>query len=201
MGTAGAADFTHELALLRSRVRADRRGTSAPLVVFGGAVVVFAVGGLLAGALPAAGRHTLLLLFWPVLTVAALLVLRRNARRRADRTGVGEGRFSYGRLTVGYVVGLLVLVLLVPVLFLGVFAPMVWPAVMLAVIAALQRNRRLGALAAGLAVGGVAELWYVVAHSGGAPDWLWAQSVVYVLAGLAVAVVGLLIRRRERTAP
>ncbi|HEV2376089.1 MAG TPA: hypothetical protein VGS19_28460 [Streptosporangiaceae bacterium] len=201
METNNAADVAQELERLRARVRADRRDTSMPMLVFGGLVTFFAAAGLAAGRLPASGRHVTLLLFWPVFTIVALQVLWRISRRRALREGVGESRPSYRTMLAGYLAGLLlVTVVFTPVLFAGVFVPMVWPAAVLTAIALWQRNRALGVLAVGVGVAGVLETYYVVVHRGVPQDWLWLQSVVYAVVGLGLLSAGLAVRHRERAA-
>ena len=123
-----------DLDRLRARVRADQRVTSAPMLAFGALILAYAViVGLGAGHLRAAGRHSTLLLYWPLATAVCLVSLRWSERRRAVQDGVGEGRRTYRSATRAYLVGLaLSAVLFIPalfiVLFLGVFTPMVWPA-------------------------------------------------------------------------
>jgi hypothetical protein len=206
METAGNAPLAGELRLdlerLRAQVRADRRATSAPLFVFGWLVIGYAVAGPLLGGLGAGVRHLALLVFWPVLTVLALLGLWVGSRRRAVREGVGEGRPSYRTMTAGYLVAQVVIViLLIPVLFVGVSLPLVWPAAVLTAIGAWQRNRMLALLGVATGVVGGLESLFVVVHQGLPPAWAWLQSVVYVLAGLALLAAGLVTRRRERSSP
>src|SRR5262245_23515141 len=132
-------DLTQDLERLRAQVRADRRATSAPLLVFGGLVVGYAVAGPLLGGMGGGVRHPGLLVFWPVLSVIALLGLWMGSRRRAVRDGVGEGRPSYRTVTAGYVVAQVVIVVMfIPVLFVGVFLPLVWPAAVLTAIGTWQ---------------------------------------------------------------
>ncbi|HEV7978879.1 hypothetical protein [Amycolatopsis sp.] len=194
-------DLTHELERLRARVRADRRATSDPLLVFGALVLGFAVAGPFLGGLGAGGRHLGLLVFWPVLTFFALLGLWLGSRRRAARDGVGEGSPSYRAVTAGYVVAqVVIIVVLIPVLFVGVFLPLVWPAAVLAAIGAWQRNRTLVLLGVVIGVAGGLES-LVVLRLGLPPEWAWLQSVVYALAGVALLTAGLVTRRRERYSP
>lgn len=194
-------DLALELERLRARVRADRRATSDPLLVFGALVVVFAVAGPVLGGLGAGSRHLSLLVFWPVLTFFALLALWLGSRRRAARDGVGEGSPSYRTVTAGYVVSqVVIVVVLIPVLFVGVFLPLVWPGAVLAAIGAWQRNRTLVLLGVTTAVAGGLES-LVVLRLGLPPEWAWLQSVFYAVAGLALVVAGLVVRRRERSSP
>jgi hypothetical protein len=191
-----------DLARLRSRVRADRRATSTPPLAFGSLVVTYAIVGQFAGVLGASGRHLVALLFWPVLTAATLLAMWWWSRRHALREGVGEGRPSYRTVTAGYLGVLLVtVVLVIPVLFIGVFLPLVWPAAVLLAIGVWQRDRTLRALGAGLAVAGVAEGALVALFRGPPPAWSWVPSAFCALAGVALISAGLVIRRRERTLP
>jgi hypothetical protein len=197
-------EWTQDLGRLRARVRADRRATSGPLLVFGGLVVGYAAVGPVLGDAGTGGRHLGLLVFWPVLTVGALLGLWWGSRRRAVRDGVGEGRPSYRTLTVGYVVAqVAIVVVFVPVLFVGVFLPLVWPGAVLAAIGVWQRNRVLALLGAATGVvGGLESAFFVVVvvrHD--VPEaWAWVQSLVYALAGLALLGAGVVARRRERSA-
>jgi hypothetical protein len=189
-----------ELDRLRARVRADQRATSAPMLAFGALIVAYAaIGGLYAGQLHAEGRHLTLLLYWPLATTIGLVALWWSARRRAGQDGVGEGRHTYRSATGGYLVALvLIVVLCIPVLFIGVFTPMIWPAAVFAVVATWQRNRLLGTWAAAIGVAGGAESVYVVANQGLSPAWWWLQPVVYTALGLALVAGGLVIGRRER---
>jgi hypothetical protein len=190
-----------DLDRLRARVRGDQRSTSAPMLAFGALIVAYAViDGLIAGALHAAGRHSLLLVYWPLATAAGLVGLWWSARRRARRHGVGEGRHTYRRATRNYLIALvLIVVLFLPVLFVGVFTPMVWPAAVLAALAGRQHNRLLGTWAAVVGVIGGAEAIYVIARQGLGPAWWWLQLAVYTALGLALIAGGLLIARRERS--
>jgi hypothetical protein len=135
-----------DLDRLRARVWAGQRATSAPMLAFGGLILGYAaVGGGYAGQLRADGRRLVLLLYWPLATIVGPAGLWWAARRRAGQDGVGEGRRTYRSATRGYLVALvLIVVLFIPVLFIGVFTPVVWPAAVLATLACWQRNRLLG---------------------------------------------------------
>lgn len=186
-----------DLDRLRARVRADQRATSAPMLAFGALMIVgyAAIGGLYAGQLHAGGRHLTLLIYWPLATAVGLVALWWSARRRAGQDGVGEGRRTYRSATRAYLVALLLIVVLfLPVLFIGVFTPMIWPAAVLAAVAAWQRNRLLGIWAAAIGV----ESVYVIANQGLGSGWWWLQPVVYTALGLALLAAGLVIGRRER---
>jgi hypothetical protein len=189
-----------DLDRLRTRVRAGQRATSAPMLAFGALIVGYAaIGGGYAGQLDAEGRHLTLLLYWPLATMVGLVGLWWSARRRAGRDGVGEGRRTYRSAIRGYLVALVVIVVLfIPVLFIGVFTPMVWPAAVLATLACWQRNRLLGAWAVAIGVAGGAESVYVIANQGLGPAWWWFAPVVYTVLGLALVGGGLVIGRRER---
>ena len=190
-----------DLDRLRARVRADQRATSAPMLVFGALIVAYAaIGGLYAGQLHAGGRHLTLLVYWPLATMVGLVALWWSARRRAGQDGVGEGQRTYRSATRAYLVALaLILVLFLPVLFVGVFIPLIWPAAVLVVIAAWQRNRLLGTWGAAIGLVGGAEGTLVLANPDLGPAWWWLQPVVYTALGLALVAGGLVIRRRERT--
>jgi hypothetical protein len=189
-----------DLDRLRARVRAGQRATSAPMLAFGALIVGYAaIGGGYAGHLDAEGRHLILLLYWPLATIVGLAGLWWAARRRAGQDGVGEGRRTYRSATRGYLVALvLIVVLFIPVLFIGVFTPMVWPAAVLATLASWQRNRHLGTWAVAIGMAGGAEGVYVIANQGLGPTWWWLQPVVYTALGLALVAGGLVIGRRER---
>jgi|tagenome__1003787_1003787.scaffolds.fasta_scaffold20826958_3 hypothetical protein len=200
VGNARLGDVGADLERLRSRVRADRRATSAPPIAFGVLVIVYAIVSQFAGALGPAGRHVTVLTFWPVVTAATLLGLWWWSRRRTQREGVGEGRTSYRTMTAGYLGALLVTVLLaIPVLFIGVAVPLVWPGAVLIAIGAWQRNRNLSRLGMGLVLVAVLEA-VLAAFLRGSPPWSWIVSVAYALAGLALLAAGLVIRGHERTA-
>lgn len=199
--TTDPAQLVPDLDRLRARVRADQRATSAPLVVFGALIGVYAVAdGPLAGLLAAGGRHVALLAYWPIATAVGLVVLWWAARRRTRHAGVGEGPRTYRHATRRYLIALLLIVVLfLPVLFVGVFAPLVWPAAVLAALGAWQRNKQLGRWAAATGVlGGTFAILAVAGSSGGDAGWWWLVSVGYGLFGVAVLLGGLLVRRRER---
>ena len=200
METTGTDQLLPDLDRLRSRVRAAQRATSAPMLTFGALIAGYAaLGGVYGGHLQPDGRHLLLLAYWPLATFAGLVALWRSERRRAGQEGVGEGRHSYRAATRTYLVALvLIVVLFIPVLFVGVFAPMIWPAAVLAVLASRQHNRLLGTWAAVIGVVGGTESVIVIAGRGFGPGWWWLQPVVYAALGLALAGGGLVIRRRER---
>jgi hypothetical protein len=195
-----------DLDRLRARVRADRRATSTPMLAFGALILTYAaIVGVGAGHLQAAGRHSTLLLYWPLATAVGLVALWWSERRRAGQDGVGEGQHTYRSATRAYLAGLtLSAVLFIPalfiVLFIGVFTPMVWPAAVFAALAAWQRNRLLGAWAAAIGVLGGAESVYVIADNGLNPTLWWLQPVVHTALGLALVTAGLVISRRERAA-
>ena len=199
MEMAGTEPLLPDLDRLRAQVRADQRATSAPMFAFGALILGYAaVGGPSAGQLHAGGRHLLLLLYWPLATLVGLVALRRSARRRAGQDGVGEGRRGYRAATRYYLIALLlVVVLFVPVLFVGVFTPLVWPAAVLAALASWQHNRLLGAWAAVIGVVGGTESVVVIAGRGLTPAWWWLQPVVYLAVGTALIAAGVAIRRRE----
>jgi len=189
-----------DLDRLRARVRADQRATSAPLLAFGALVLAYAaVVGLFAGRLDAAGRHVTALLYWPLATTAGLIALWWWERRRAAVAGVGEGRRPYRRATRAYLVALvLIVVLFVPVLFIGVFTPLVWPAAVFAAIAAWRRDRLLGRWAAVIGVIGGADSVIVIAAQGFSADRWWVQPLVDAVLGLVLVAGGLVTGRRER---
>jgi hypothetical protein len=191
-----------DLDRLRARVRADQRATSAPMLAFGALIVGYAaIGGLYAGQLHAEGRHLTLLLYWPLATTVGLVALWWSARRRAGQDGVGEGQRTYRSATCAYLVALvLTVVLFLPVMFIGVFTPLIWPAAVLVAVASWRRNRLLGAWGAAIGVAGGLESAYVMANPDLSPVWGWLQPGVYTALGLVLVAGGLVIRRRERAA-
>ncbi|CAN5232529.1 hypothetical protein BH11ACT1_BH11ACT1_16260 [soil metagenome] len=200
MTSTDPAQLLPDLDRLRARVRADQRATSAPMLVFGALIVAYAaIGGLYAGQLHAGGRHLTLLVYWPLATMVGLVALWWSARRRAGQDGVGEGQHTYRSATRAYLVALaLILVLFLPVLFIGVFIPLIWPAAVLLAIASWQRNRPLGSWGAAIGLVGGAEGMVVLANPDLSPGWWWLQPVVYTALGLALVAGALVIRRRER---
>lgn len=192
-----------DLDRLRARVRADQRATSAPMLAFGILIVAYvAIGGLGASRLDAGGHHLTVLLYWPLATMAGLVTLWWSERRRAGHDGVGEGRRTYRSATRAYLVALVLsIVLFLPVLFIGVFTPIIWPAAVLASVAIWQRNRLLGAWAAGIGVVGGVTSVYVLTNQGLGSAWWWLQPAVYIALGLALVIGGLVIARRERATP
>jgi hypothetical protein len=191
-----------DLDRLRARVRGDQRITSAPMLVFGALIVLYALlGGLAAGQLGAGGRHSTLLFFWPLATIAGLVALWRWERRRAARLGVGAGRHSYRTATKGYLVALAVIVVLgLPILFVGVFTPMIWPAAVLATLAGWHRDRVLGIWAGAIGVLGGAASFALLAQADVSERWWWLQASVWAALGLALIVGGRVIGRGERAA-
>lgn len=191
-----------DLDRLRARVRADQRSTSAPMLAFGVLIVAYAVLGTGYGARldTAGGRHLMLLLFWPLATIAGLVALWLSARRRAVRGGVGEGRLGYGGATLVVILVLVLVVPLTPLLFVGVFAPMAWVAAVLAALAWWRRDRVLGAWAAVIGVLGAAEAVLLVAPGDLGAGWWWLPSLGYGALGLALVVGGIVVARRERRA-
>lgn len=173
------------------------------MLAFGALIVGYAaIGSLYASQLYAEGRHLTLLLYWPLATTVGLVALWWSARRRANQDGVGEGRRTYRSATRAYLVTLvLIVVLFLPVVFIGVFTPLIWPAAVLVAVASWQRNRLLGTWGAAIGVAGGLESVYVMANPGLSPVWWWLQPVVCTALGLALVAGGLVIRRRERAAP
>jgi hypothetical protein len=179
-------DEQQELDELRGRVRAVRRATSAPLLVFGLATLVLAgyQGAVNYSFVPGP-------LEWPLCSLLALLILWIVDRVRRGRTGVGEGRLSYGR--VGIV--LAVVVIAGNVVWLLPFARMLlWPTTVLPLMALRQGNRRLAALSGVVGVLMIAG-WVV--------DLLaldeFHQPLIMGGGGLALVVCGLAERVRERS--
>jgi hypothetical protein len=183
-----------DLDQLRERVRTDRRTVTAPLLV-----VLHAA--LWVGTVTPAARHLGLFLYWPLASAAGLFALWSHARRIAEREGVGEGPRSYRPVALGYLVSLpLLAILFVPAFFVGVFAPLVWPAAVLWAVARRQHSAELGRVvklvfAAGLVQG----LLVLVAGSGGSGlVFGWLSVGVDLLAGAGLLVAARLTAGRAR---
>ncbi|MFI5960381.1 hypothetical protein [Cryptosporangium sp. NPDC051539] len=186
-----------DLEELRERVRSDRRTVTAPLMVFGVLVLVHFGLVLLAGAAGAPVRHSLALVYWPVAGAVGLFVLWRHAHRVAERTGVGEGPRSYRPIAIGYLVSLPLLALLfIPAFFAGIWAPLVWPAAILAAVGVRQRNTTLKKVAKWLAFLGAVQLLLVLVAAAVGDAAVWAAIGLGPLAGLAL--VGAAVVRTRR---
>lgn len=186
-----------ELDQLRIRVRGAQRLVSAPLLTFGVLVTVYPGVALLAGLLGAAGNHSLLLVYWPLATAAGLLTLWVADRRRAVRDGL-ESRHDYAAATRAYLIVLLAMVVaFVPALFVGVFMPLVWPAIVLVVLAVWQRSNQLYTWAAIVGITGGITTVLLAATSQEDYGWFWLP--VHAAVGLAMIAGGLVIRRREQS--
>ncbi|MFB9234231.1 hypothetical protein ACFFWC_01565 [Plantactinospora siamensis] len=198
--TTDPAAIAAEVRRMRERVRADRRTVTAPLVVFGALIVVHAALSVLVGLLTgAAARHSALLAYWPLAGAAGLAALWAHARRLAAREGVGGGPRSYRPVTLGYVVSLPLLALLfVPALLLGVFAPLVWPAAVLAAVAVRQRSARLRSVAKWLAVAGAAQGLLALVEAALGVGAAWA--VLGLDAGLGLGLMFGALRTTRRGA-
>ena len=195
--TAGAGHLS-DLDDLRARVRADRRTVSAPLLVFGALVLIHAVALLLlATATSSAGaRHSVLFVYWPLAGAVGVLALSRHARRVAERDGVGGGPRSYRKLTVGYFVSLpLIVVLILPVFVFGILGSLLWPAMMLAAVAARQHNRTLRWAAGAVALAGGLEFFLDL----GAVNW--APLALEVLTGAGLLIGSAVAARRAPSRP
>jgi hypothetical protein len=183
------AALSADVGRLRERVRADRQTVSAPLVVFGALVLGHAV---LAGTVGLAGAiasHLVGLLYWPVAGAAGLVTLWSHARRIAVRDGVGEGPRSYRPVTVGYVVSLpLIAIFFLPALFVGVFAPLVWPAAVLFAVGVRQHSRALKRVATGLAAAGAVQVLVIAVLSGYGAVAGWTVVGLELAAGLAMVL-------------
>jgi hypothetical protein len=186
-----------ELGRLRARVRADRRATSAPLLMFGVVTLAFAAGDNIWG------RYVPAPLYWPLATAAALLGMWIYTRQRAVRHGVGEGRWSYAKLTGVFLVAVAVVISS----WYMILRPLLWPMTALLVVALYQRNRVLAACSAGL-VATAAPAWvYLVRSSDGTGansalglGYEWTETAVFAAAGAALLVMGVIFRVRERMA-
>jgi hypothetical protein len=185
-----------DLDRLRVRVRGAQRLVSDPLLTFGVLVTAYPLLVLLVGSLGAGGRHLLGLAYWPLATAAGLGALWFTARRRTVRDGVGEGGHDYGTATRTYLVVLLIMVFgFLPALFVGVFMPLVWPALVLVALAVWQRSRPLYTWAAAVGIAGGITTVLLAATSQEDYGWFWLP--VHAAVGLVMIAGGLVIRRRE----
>lgn len=180
---------------LKSRARADRRATSAPLFTFG---VLTLVGAPLADDLGWGW------LYWLLAAPAGFGFLAWRQRWRAARTGVGGGHDPYGWLVVGWALSLVVLGLL------SAFAPLLGITAGLLVVARWQRNRYLAVCAVVLGVVGTLEVpfsavsnrLYDLADALGlfrteSGYFSWSRQLVVALLGAFLLGAGLVARRRE----
>ena len=186
------ATSTHEvlegLQGLRSRVDADRRSTSFPLMVFG--LVT------LGAALFPAPTHGMAPLYWLVAVPIAFALLWSLYRKRERAVGVGTPARSYGRVTIGFAV----ISVLVPGLIMIFGAAPATAGLALAILGLTQRNQIVAA--AGLVFGVVVGLehWSVLTNRVQpllADSATWADNAVMAALGLALLAVGLVIYRRE----
>jgi len=184
---------------LKSRARADRRATSAPLFTFG---VLTLLGAPLADDLGWGW------LYWLLAAPTGFGFLAWRQRWRAARTGVGGGHDPYGGLVIGWVLSLLLLGLL------ATFAPMIAITLGLLVVARWQGNRYLAVCAVIFGVLGTVEVpFYGISNR--LPDLAdavglltsesgyfgWWRQVVVAMLGAFLVGAGLIARRREvRTA-
>jgi hypothetical protein len=175
-----------ELDRLRTRVRAARRAGSAPMLVFGVAMLIFATyQGLVRFMFVPAP------LYWPLCALAALLTLWLIERVRLRHSGVGEGRLSYRRAAAALVLAAVAGNML---LFLPGVRMLLWPATVLTVLALWQGNRRL-AWWSGIIGAVVIANWFADAlllDSGHQPLYMGAAGAALVLGGMSE-------RSRERS--
>lgn len=188
--TTDPAALAADVRRLREQVRADRRTVTAPLVVFGTLILCHTGLSALAAAVAGSGaRHVTVLLYWPLAGAIGLFALWNHAHRLSVREGVGEGPRSYRPITLGYVVSLPVIaVLFIPVLFVGVFASLAWPAAILAAVAVRQRSGALKAVAGGLAGAGLIQGVLAAMQSGSGSGGAWAALGLEAAAGLALLI-------------
>ena len=189
------------LELLRERVRAARWGSSAPMLVFGTLTLVFA------------GYQAFVAYYywpmpahWPLCSLIALIVLWLTGRARARRSGVGEGRRSYGK-AAAVLAGVIVAGNVAWLLPFG--RMLLWPASVLTLLALWQRNPRLARWSGGVAVAMIAGWWVDVLLLGDVPEAVhrllgievaghFAQALHMAAGGAVLVVAGLVERVRER---
>jgi hypothetical protein len=185
-----------DLDQLRARVRADRRTEIAPLLILGGLIVLHAAVWIA----PPVPRHLALFVYWPLAGGLALVGLWAYANRIARRDGVGGGPRSYQQIALGYLVSLpLLAILFLPAFLLGVFGPLVWPAMILWAVASRQHNDTLRKVAKVLALAGAVQL--VLALITSTPGGMAAAVASYaidLLAGVALLAGAAVTSRRAR---
>lgn len=137
-----------EFTRLRRRVRASRRATSVPLLTFGLVTLASATYLEVVRYLPV--PHPL---YWPITSLVTLLLLWGLDRRRAVRTGVGEGPRSVARMAAALAAGsVVVAAVAVSGSLLNPFLQILcWPTSVLLAVAVRQRNRTLTAWSGGVA--------------------------------------------------
>jgi uncharacterized membrane protein YccC len=173
--TTGAPDeLLGHVERLRRRARADRRATSAPLLVFG----------VLSLAYPSVSDG----LFWMAAGPLGFLVLAVIYRHRAVATGVGSGRG-----VTAVVTGVLLLTFCLSPLAL---APTAATALGLLVLAAVQGNRVLLGWAAAFAV--VMGLAGSGLFNGSSARYGVAEALLAAALGAGMTVTGAHLLRRER---
>jgi hypothetical protein len=179
-------DEREELDQLRRRVRAARRATSAPMLVFGLLTLVFA-------GYRSAVHYSYIPgpLHWTVCSLLALIVLAVLDGVRRARTGVGPGRITY-RKAAG---ALLAAVIVGNVVWLLPFVQMLlWPGPVLTLLALWQRNTAL-AVRAGLVTALMVGGWFLRLLV----DAPWSQPLVMAAGGVTLVLWGLVVRSQERT--
>jgi hypothetical protein len=184
---------------LKRRTRGDRRATSLPLLTMGAITLV--------GALVVTAFRGASFLYWIASVPAGFGFLYLGQRRRARRTGVGEGAEPYGWLFLGSV-----LLFTVPFGALLLFFPLAAIAAGLLFVAWRQRNRYLAVCALVFGVVGTLQLSFAtisnLLYDGadaiglyrdhyGYFDWS-EQLVVGLLAAFLLAAGLLALRLEER---
>jgi hypothetical protein len=188
--TADTRAVVDRLEQLKSRARADRQATSAPLFTFG---VLTLLGAPLADDLGWGW------LYWLLAAPTGFGFLAWRQRWRATRTGVGEGHDPYGWLVIGWVLSLMLLGLL------ATLSPMIAITLGLLVVARWQGNRYLAVCAVIFGVVGTVEVpfygisnrLYDLADAVGVGYFSWSRQLVVALLGAFLVGAGLIARRRE----
>ena len=181
-------DTLNDLTRLKQQVRADRRATSIPLVVFG-AIAAFA-------ALFRDPSHGAAWVYWALAVPVAFALVWGVYRRRENAEGVGTRATAYGRTAIAFAV----VTVLMPTVFVFLGAPAAAAGVALAVIGLMQRNIALSAI--GLLFGVVAglEAWYVISNriDDLAGHYVaWGDNLVMATLGLVLLVAGVTCHRQE----
>jgi hypothetical protein len=181
-------DWESRVSAVRARVRRDRRATSLPLLLLGGATAV--------GVAPqlSSGAGDVLAGLMMTLAFAAIWVV---FRLRAARAGVGRGT-GFG---IASMLGLLLMLTIVGLVALAYTGPFLIFGVGLLVAAAWQRNAFLAVWA--IVIGGIGVFEGFFGITNRLPPSLWAtweHPAIYLILALMTVLAGIVAWLRENRA-